>query len=1317
VLASLLSLLAANPAIALAAQSRPYTGVSFGRDGAGGIESFGTVTSIAVDQSSGDIYVYDRDTERIYKFDSAGMPVDFSSTGTNSFQTEASNGSFARQIAVASAGSIGGTEGDIYFVGSGQAGDPSVVAYAPSGVRLGNFGPNGISSEECGVAVDPKGRILVTNANTLSEYAPGTNPPTSADFVQAGSAPGGTSTVLCSLASDGTGAVYAARQSTDPSKPLVVYRFEEASDTEPTLLDFSSMQPSTGISYRGVSLAADPATGTVFVDDQGEVVEYAAGGSPELGAFGAGQISESFAVAVGAAADEVYVADTTTGKVKVFGSPVTVPTVKPGPTAFPTPVEADVTGSVDPEGTTVTECFVEYGPRVNEYTDKEACESLPPSDSDPHPVAAKLTGLEPDGVTYHYRLVAANADGTDRTPDQTFTTPSTVQTQAAEDVTETTATLTGRLFPDGDQYTGCEFEYEPVSEPGLVTTVECSPKANEIPADSAFHRVTANVTGLEANHVSYRVHLKATTAGGPIVGNAVTFATGGDPLISEVRAGYAGQHSGAHEPTIDPGGFPTTYRIEWGPTETYGHTATTGTIEPGEGPTRVFAQIGGLAEGTVYHYRVLASNASAHLPDESSLDHEVETLNGCGLPQGRCFELTSEREPGPVASPGHRIPLISTELITQAAEREGALAYVSESGYPGATRGAEVLYKAIRGPSSWSSTQLSPPITARDEQSNPISNSSRTLALSPELSCGVVESNQPLPGTTGRMSEAVEAGGTNLYRLNPDGSYTPISALSPENLRPQPPGAGRFFHIAGMSPDCGRIYFMSAYRYPGTGIEGREIDGKTTYLYEWREGSLQAVGFVPGGGSPVGASPGNDHSFSARADRNAVSEDGSRIFFTADRIIGKNTEEEGQPGLFVREDGTTTRDVSLSETSVPDTNPQYQWATPDGSKVYFTAAAGLTGESNTTGTDLYVYDLTKSASEHPLTDLSVNPTGEEAGVVGMVGASDDGSRVYFAATDRLVAREGLTKAENVSEGTYSLYLLEGAHLRFVATVKQPAAPGLLLSNSSSITSEVSPDGRYLLFESIPLAAGGEPAGVQGVYLFDAGASQEALTCVSCVPRGRTSKLMSEYGLLSNPGDANPETAAPAPRALVMRAGSPSVIFSSLDALAPGATPGQTNLYEWSHGQVFLLAGEPPDLPVEVGPTGLSRLVFSLGSDADASDIYLSTPETLTWEDGDGRPSVYDARIGGGFAEPAAPSPPCDPTVEGRCQRASAPPAAPPSPRSSGFVGPGNKRPKKCRKNQTKKRGRCVKKPGHKKHHGKHGKKHKRHANGNGGAGK
>ena len=68
--AMVLACLALFASSALAAQTHPYTGLSFGPDGASAPGEFGLVTGVTVDQSSGDVYVLDASVKRIYKFDS-----------------------------------------------------------------------------------------------------------------------------------------------------------------------------------------------------------------------------------------------------------------------------------------------------------------------------------------------------------------------------------------------------------------------------------------------------------------------------------------------------------------------------------------------------------------------------------------------------------------------------------------------------------------------------------------------------------------------------------------------------------------------------------------------------------------------------------------------------------------------------------------------------------------------------------------------------------------------------------------------------------------------------------------------------------------------------------------------------------------------------------------------------------------------------------------------------------------------------------------------------------------------------------------------
>ena len=107
--------------------------------------------------------------------------------------------------------------------------------------------------------------------------------------------------------------------------------------------------------------------------------------------------------------------------------------------------------------------------------------------------------------------------------------------------------------------------------------------------------------------------------------------------------------------------------------------------------------------------------------------------------------------------------------------------------------------------------------------------------------------------------------------------------------------------------------------------------------------------------------------------------------------------------------------------------------------------------------------------------------------------------------------------------------------------------------------------------------------------------------------------------------------------------------------------------------------------------------------ADGSDVFFTTAQSLLARD-PGLVDLYDARVGGGFAEPAAAA-----SCEGEaCQ---SPPPTPPrqTPSSASFHGPGNvvqtpAKPK-CKKPKVRRHGRCV----HKKHRKKHHKRHHRRA--------
>jgi phosphodiesterase/alkaline phosphatase D-like protein len=81
---------------------------------------------------------------------------------------------------------------------------------------------------------------------------------------------------------------------------------------------------------------------------------------------------------------------------------------------------AGLNGTVNPNGSTVSDCHFEYGPSTS-YGSSAPCASLPGSGESAVPATASLGNLSP-GATYHFRISATNADGTSSGSDQTFTT-------------------------------------------------------------------------------------------------------------------------------------------------------------------------------------------------------------------------------------------------------------------------------------------------------------------------------------------------------------------------------------------------------------------------------------------------------------------------------------------------------------------------------------------------------------------------------------------------------------------------------------------------------------------------------------------------------------------------------------------------------------------------------------------------------------------------------------------------------------------------------------------------------------------------------
>ena len=392
--AGLVALLALSPS-AFAALTHPYTGLSFGPDGTEGT-TFGRVQSVAIDPSTEDVYVYDGgEGGRIYKFDAAGTPVDFSAQPGNAI--EAGGGSVLsaaeNQIAIAPPGSPGGTAGDIYV-----ANLHGVRIYDQGGTQIGEL----TGGETCGVATDPAGHIFVgAYPSEVREYVPAANPPT--NFDQSGVSVGVVENI-CNVAADGLGNVYAANYFAGGVQKLEGLGESSASIVDPSAKTF-------GI---------DPATNELYANSENVIRQYDSAGK-FLGSFGEDRLSGAHGVAVNGSSEEIYVGNAATNRVEVFGPAVPIPAQieDEGVTSVDLR-EALLRARINPNGNPTT-YRVEYGLDASYGNSTEEAEVG--ADETVHTVSNHLTGLAPR-TTYHYRYVVSNAIGVVTGPDHAFTTTS-----------------------------------------------------------------------------------------------------------------------------------------------------------------------------------------------------------------------------------------------------------------------------------------------------------------------------------------------------------------------------------------------------------------------------------------------------------------------------------------------------------------------------------------------------------------------------------------------------------------------------------------------------------------------------------------------------------------------------------------------------------------------------------------------------------------------------------------------------------------------------------------------------------------------------
>lgn len=938
-------------------------------------------------------------------------------------------------------------------------------------------------------------------------------------------------------------------------------------------------------------------------------------------------------------------------------------------------VSAHLSGTVDPEGGNVNPIGPEAMPihwELQYSTDGSSWNTAGSGDitgaeaegTTPIAVGADATGLTA-ATGYQVRLhaysnsptfalfVEADSPGPNPSFETDPATAPTLTIAPAEGVTGDSAHLSGTIDPEGgneDALAGVlpiQWELQ-VNREGEGWNMVGSGELTGAQAESDTPiDVAADATGLVPNS-AYKARLLARYAGlektsgeeefeTPAVAPTIERETLFNPTATSIQLrALVNPHNAAL----------TECHFEYGTGGALDRTAPCESLPDGNGFTPVAAEVSGLAPGTEYEFRLVATNSGGsaegdvrsftsleEAAPETCANEAIRKAQHAGdLAHCRAWEMVSPLDKG-------HGDIVGDGFTTVASVEGDAVAFNSRTPF-GDTIGSGVSgqsnFVARRSATGWITRAVTP--TPDPEAKQVFFAPTRLQWYSEDLRTGIVWAYD-LPAVSGDTPKR-----NNIYLE--DTATRALEAVTVSQVAT--PTLFDFLgnQVWGYSADARHIAFVTPTQFLPDGAAPGYYNGSPN-IYQWDEGVLSLAGILPDGTVPAGGS------LAASADpidpisepyKQAMSADGSRLLFRASG--------GGHVQLYQRVDGNRTVWISQPEgEGLPEPEGvALEAATPDGRNVFFTAESPLLPEDTNGGVDLYRYrDSADPAADDNLTMITDDGSMGGGYITGeVVGTSDDGDRVYFWTSS---TRLGVF----LDHG--STRLITGQAL--VSKDYQSYRFGVFGYAPGS--GRVTPDGGYVAFAT----SGGSNQDMLGnttnkhieFYLYSL--ADDTLVCVSCPAGGATSDATVQPEVTSgSPGLKNHGFR---PRFLGDRG---QVFFSTADPLVPEDVNGVLDAYEFdpATGRASLLSSGTGSAPATFADAG-----------ADGGDVFLVTRDQLVPSDSDELVDVYDVRAGGGYREAVSVEPaPCQAES---CQGA---PGAPPAPSlaTSRAAGKGNVAPRR-----------------------------------------